>query len=173
MRLFVIGLVIGACSIALGLWLASGVFEPLPHGVRVGMVLLGGLVAILRDLHLVDLPLPERTALVPRSVFEPGLPRGALRFGIELGVGFRTRLPSTIPYVLALAVLLGVPDVRQVVFLAFGFAAGRGSAVVGRAVSRDGQRWDTAMAASEIPIARWGSVTATAALISVTATAVV
>ncbi len=67
--------------------------------------------------------LPQRRRLVPQSIVgkEPNI--GALQFGYELGLGFRTFIPSALPYALVLtavsygfvASLLG----------GLGFAAGR------------------------------------------------
>jgi hypothetical protein len=163
----VAGLVVGAEAMAGALWLLAGLLSWLPEPGRAAALL--GLVAIAlgRDLGLVAFPLPERTRLVPRSVFEPGLTAGALRFGIELGVGFRTRLPTTVPYVLAAALLLGLADGRTVGVVALAFAAGRSVAPAHRLVTKAGERWDTAVAAVTRRLALSSSLAAAAALAQV------
>jgi hypothetical protein len=163
-----VGTLLGGASVAVGLWLPSGIAEALPYRARVVVVLAAVVVATARDLGFVDLPLPERTTLVPRTVFDGGLARGGLWFGFELGLGFRTRLPSTIPYALALAVLLGIPDLLQLGALAVGFAAGRSLSALGRTISRDGQRWDAAVAASAASITKWASLAGAVALVAAT-----
>jgi hypothetical protein len=164
MRALVVGLLVGASTMAGALWLSSGLLAWLPEPVRDTALLGLVLVALWRDLGLVTFPLPERTTLVPRQIFEAGLGRGAFRFGIELGVGFRTRLPTSVPYVLAAALLLGLPDLPEAALIAISFAAGRSVAPVHRLVTKAGEQWDASLAAAGRSLAVSSSLVAAVAL---------
>lgn len=159
-----VGLLVGAFATAGALWLSSGLLAWIPEPGRAGALLGLVLVGVARDLGLVSFPLPERTTLVPRSVFEPGLARGALRFGIELGVGFRTRLPATAPYVLASALLLGLPGVPGAALAAASFAVGRGVTPVHRLATKVGEQWDASLAAAGRRLAVSSSLVAAVAM---------
>lgn len=159
-----VGLLVGASTTAGVLWLSSGLLAWLPEPGRTTALLGLVLIALGRDLGLVTFPLPERTTLVPRQIFEAGLARGAFRFGIELGVGFRTRLPTTVPYVLATALLFGLPSLSEAMLIAASFAAGRGVAPVHRLVTKAGEQWDASLAAASRSLAVSSSLVAAAAL---------
>ena len=92
---------------------------------------------------------------------------------MELGVGFRTRLPSSAPYVLAAALLLGFAGLTDVLVVAFGFAVGRSIAPVHRMIRRTGQQWDAAMAAAGRTLAVSSSLVALAALAALSVQALV
>lgn len=171
LRAFGAGLVAGATAMAGALWLLAGLLSWLPEPGRAAVLL--GLVAIAlgRDLGLVAFPLPERTQLVPRSVFEAGLIPGAFRFGIELGVGFRTRIPTTVPYVLAAALLLSLADGPAVGVVALAFALGRSVAPTHRLLTKAGEHWDTAVAAVAHRLGVSSSLASAAALAQVGLTA--
>jgi hypothetical protein len=64
------------------------------------------IVVLLRQWGLLSTRLPETRRLVPATVFRLGRHLGPLQFGLEMGTGARTYLPSGLPYVGAVAVLL-------------------------------------------------------------------
>ena len=51
--------------------------------------------------------------------------RGAYRFGLELGTGLRTYVPSVAPYILVLVVLLTQLTLANALLVAIGFGFGR------------------------------------------------
>ena len=97
---------------------------PLPHTVRWAVV--GGALCavVLRELGVLTFTLPENRRLVPETVLRFGRHLGPLQFGLEMGTGARTFLPSGLPYVGAVAVLL-VASVPAAVCAGVGFGLGR------------------------------------------------
>ena len=147
--LFVVGLSLGGLSSASALWLASGMLRPLPVPIRVGTMLIICMIAILRDLELVKIPLPENARQIPRSVFRRGIGQAAVHFGFELGTGVRTYVPTTIPYVLGVALLLLAPPYAIAIAAGTGFALGRAAYLLLRLGSGEDSAWDSAFE-------RWG-----------------
>jgi hypothetical protein len=97
---------------------------PLPQGVR-WLLVAGMLGAVwLRDLGVLTFTLPENRRLVPESVLRLGRHIGPLQFGLEMGTGARTYLPSGLPYAGAVAVLL-IATVPAALCAGIGFGLGR------------------------------------------------
>ena len=69
--------------------------------------------------------LPESRRQIPAEVFGGSLVRGAYRFGLELGTGVRTYVPSPAPYILLLAVFLGRLTLADALLVGLGFGVGR------------------------------------------------
>src|SRR2546430_16206479 len=82
---------------------------PFPEPVRWALVAAVVLAGALEEAGVVSYRLPENRRLVPESVFRLGRHLGPLQFGVEMGSGARTYLPSGLPYVAAVAVLLLAP----------------------------------------------------------------
>lgn len=97
---------------------------PLPAGARWAAVAAMLAVVLLRERGIVALRLPENRRLVPQSVFRLGRHLGPLQFGLEMGTGARTYLPSGLPYVGAVAVLLVATPVGAL-GAGIGFGLGR------------------------------------------------
>jgi hypothetical protein len=97
---------------------------PLPPWARLAIVGLALCAVLLRELHVVTFTLPENRRLVPETVLRLGRHLGPLQFGLEMGTGVRTYLPSGLPYVAALAVLLVAP-VPAAACVGAGFGIGR------------------------------------------------
>lgn len=100
------GCTIGGVFTGTVLVVLSGLLSPIPDGVA--RWLFTGVAVLLLALDLTQrvLRLPQRATLIPQDVFARGMGRGALRFGVEYGSGFRTLVPSAASYVLAVYVLL-------------------------------------------------------------------
>jgi hypothetical protein len=84
----------------------SLVRAPLPPVGRwavVGVVLIA---VLLRQFGVLPFTLPENRRLVPETVFRLGRHLGPLQFGLEMGTGARTYLPSGLPYVGAVVVAM-------------------------------------------------------------------
>jgi hypothetical protein len=69
--------------------------------------------------------LPEARRQIPAQVFGGSLVRGAHRFGLELGTGMRTYVPSAAPYVLLLFLVVGRPTLAAALLAGVGFGVAR------------------------------------------------
>jgi hypothetical protein len=122
---FCVGLIAGgALSSTVIVVVGSLVRMPLPPWSRLAMVGLALCAVLLRELHVVTFTLPENRRLVPETVLRHGRHLGPLQFGLEMGTGVRTYLPSGLPYVGALAVLF-FASVPAAVCAGAGFGLGR------------------------------------------------
>ncbi|HEV2782810.1 MAG TPA: hypothetical protein VGX25_25750 [Actinophytocola sp.] len=107
---FVAGLLAGGTlTAAVLVVVGSLVRAPLPMPVRLAVVGVALIAVLLRRLGLLAFRLPESRRLVPETVFRLGRHLGPLQFGLEMGTGARTYLPSGLPYVGAVAVLMVAP----------------------------------------------------------------
>jgi hypothetical protein len=85
--------------------------------------------------------LPHRRAQVPSTVIAAGGDVGALQFGFEMGSGVRTHMPSNLPYLPLVAVLL-VGNWAAALLTGLGFGLGRTTMALGRHYSGDSTWWD-------------------------------
>lgn len=161
---FTVGLVAGGVLSATVLWLLSGLATPVPWPLRRGLVVGVAVVAVLRDLGVVRLRLPQNAWQVPQHVLQGGGMGGPLRFGVELGTGVRTYVSATAPYVLALALLAGGPGPVAAVLAGLGFGLGRAATPALRAASPDPQAWDELLRAVSRPLTVVTSLAVAAAL---------
>lgn len=136
------GLALGGTAVSMSIWLLSGLGRALPpQPTRWGLV--GAAVAALaRDFGVVRFGLPENRRLIPQSVFRRGPLIGPLRFGFELGTGVRTYLPSTTPYLLALALVVMPPPWPVAILTGTAFGVGRSLTPWARYLASDKARWD-------------------------------
>src|SRR5690606_31004890 len=111
----------------------------------VALVLLVAVVAVLRDVGLVRIRLPQNARQIPQEVLRDHLVRGALQFGFELGTGVRTYVSAGAPYALAAAALLVGQPVSAGALAAVGFGIGRALTPLLRCASQAGERWDALM----------------------------
>jgi hypothetical protein len=104
---FGLGLVAGGTVIASVLLVAGSLVRaPLPQAARCAIAVAALAAMLLQERGVLRLRLPENRRLVPESVFRLGRHLGPLAFGVEMGTGARTYLPSALPYAAAAAVLL-------------------------------------------------------------------
>jgi hypothetical protein len=122
--------------------LGSLVRPMLPAAVRVGMIAAVALFVLAGECGLHRVALPHRRAQVPSTVIASGGDAGALRFGFEMGSGVRTHMPSNLPYLPLVAVLL-VSAWPAALASGFGFGLGRAVMALGRHYSGDGTWWDS------------------------------
>lgn len=135
------GLLLGGVLSASALWLASGLFSPLPEAVRHGALLAVALLCLLRDAGAVRFRLPQNARQIPQEVLQRHLLRGTLQFGFELGTGVRTYVTASAPYAVAVALLLhGGP--WPALLVGVGFGAGRALTPVVRLASGAVTAWD-------------------------------
>ena len=97
---------------------------------------------IVNDLNLVVLPLPQNPWQVPRGVYRHGIFRANILFGIQLGLGFLTYLPSALPYLVVVLLWFVVDELALAVAAGFGFGLGRAVMPIVRAFSRNREGWD-------------------------------
>ncbi len=121
--------------------LGSLVRPVLPPVVRVGLVIAVALFVLAGECGLHRVTLPHRRAQVPSTVIASGGDAGALRFGFEMGAGVRTHMPSNLPYLSLMAVLL-VSTWPAALVSGLGFGLGRAAMALGRHYSRDATWWD-------------------------------
>jgi hypothetical protein len=119
---FCLGLVVGATLAAVTLMvIGSLVRVPFPGWARVALVAAALVAVTLRDFGVVKFRLPENRRLVPDTVFRLGRFLGPFQFGLEMGTGIRTYVPSGLPYVVAIAIaLLASPWAGVAAGLGFG-----------------------------------------------------
>lgn len=113
----------------------------LPPGVPEGLVIVVALFVLAGEFGLHRVGLPHRRAQVPSAVIGSGPEAGALQFGFEMGSGVRTHMPSNLPYLPLVAVLL-VGGWVAALLAGLGFGLGRAAMALGRHHSRDVAWWD-------------------------------
>ncbi|MGH3962607.1 MAG: hypothetical protein ACRDRY_05015 [Pseudonocardiaceae bacterium] len=124
-------------AVALGSLVQLG----LPLAVRAGLVVAMALFVLAGECGLHRIALPHRRAQVPSAVIGAGGDAGALQFGFEMGCGVRTHMPSNLPYLPLVAVLLMGSWVAALL-AGLGFGLGRAAMALGRHHSRDAAWWD-------------------------------
>jgi hypothetical protein len=140
-----VGLIAGGVASALLAWVLSGLVDWIPPGAAAYIAASAAVVAVLRDLRIVSIPLPERRELVPRSILHQAPHRAALGFGVELGLGFRTFVSASAPYLLLIVLLLHAESLATFLLAGAGFALGRFAMPLTRYFSADGDAWDGLM----------------------------
>ena len=113
----------------------------LPPVVRAGLVVTVALFVLAGEYGLHHVVLPHRRAQVPSAVIGAGGDAGALQFGFEMGCGVRTHMPSNLPYLALMAVLLMGSWVAALL-AGLGFGLGRAAMALGRHHSRHATWWD-------------------------------
>ncbi|MGH3825607.1 MAG: hypothetical protein ACRDQX_00305 [Pseudonocardiaceae bacterium] len=113
----------------------------IPLGVRVALIIAVAVFVLAGECGLHHVTLPHRRAQVPSTVIAAGGDAGALRFGFEMGSGVRTHMPSNLPYLPLVAVLL-LGGWAVAVAAGLGFGLGRAAMALGRHHSRDAPWWD-------------------------------
>jgi hypothetical protein len=136
--------------------------------MRVGLVAAVALFVVAGECGLHRMVLPHRRAQVPSTVIASGGDAGALRFGFEMGSGVRTHMPSNLPYLPLMAVLL-VSTWPAALVTGLGFGLGRAAMALGRYYSRDGSWWDSQWQRQERPL----RITLALAAILLTATIII
>lgn len=121
--------------------LGSLVRPAVPPVVRIGLVVATALFVLAGECRLHRVTLPHRRAQVPSAVIGTGEQAGALQFGFEMGTGVRTHMPSNLPY-LPLVMVLLVGNWAAALLAGLGFGLGRAAMALGRHYSGDTAWWD-------------------------------
>jgi hypothetical protein len=164
------GLVIGGCvTAAVLLVVGSLIRAPLPEPVRWSAVAVALGVLLLVEWGAAAVRVPQNRRLVPESVFRFGRHLGPLQFGIEMGTGARTYLPSALPYAGAVAVLL-LASAPAAFCAGAGFGLGRTLMTISalRYAGPDGagERWGDEWSRHARTLARLTSAAVTATLVA-------
>ena len=139
---FTVGLLAGGLTVStLAVVLGSLVRPVLPPVLRAGLIVGTALFVLAGECGLHRVTLPHRRAQVPSTVIGAGGQAGPLQFGFEMGSGVRTHMPSNLPYLPLLAVLL-VGSWAAALAAGLGFGLGRAAMALGRYHSRDTSWWD-------------------------------
>ena len=141
MTTFMLGLVLGGATTGLVVWTLSGLVSWVPPWPTFALVTVSALGVAARDIGIASFGLPQRRQLVPRSVLDLPPYEAAARFGFELGLGFRTYLSASAPYLLVVA--LALSEASPVLFIAAGgaFGLGRFALAAGRYFGDVGDGW--------------------------------
>lgn len=117
----------GAVLTAIAGWFLSGFAQPLGESVRLALLAgVGILVWAIKHGPLAGtVTLPEARRQIPADVFGGSLVRGAYRFGLALGTGMRTYVPSAAPYVLLLVIVLSRPSLLAALLIGLAFGVAR------------------------------------------------
>ncbi len=142
---FAIGLLVGALTMAAALLVFNGLLSPLPVILRSSFFLGVSVLAMLREVGVQPLRFPQSHWQVPRQVFAQGLGIASLRFGFELGLGFRTFVSASSAYVLASGIALLRIEALTALAAAIGFAVGRATPAWLRYWNGRGEAWDEAV----------------------------
>lgn len=142
--LFGVGLLIGGVLTATALAVLAAPVQAF-LGLTTRWLVVGcfAVALLLRALGYLRFPLPENRRLVPETVFLSGRTWPFLQFGIEMGSGVRTFLPSALPYLLAVAVVCAASPV-QAWAAGAGFGVGRAAMTWGSVQRGDPSVWRAA-----------------------------
>lgn len=131
--------------------LGSLIRPVVPPVLGVGLVIAIALFVLAGECGVHRVTLPHRRTQVPSTVIASGGDAGALRFGFEMGCGMRTHMPSNLPYLPLVAVLL-VSSWPAALATGLGFGLGRAVMALGRHYSRDATWWDSQWQRYERPL---------------------
>jgi hypothetical protein len=166
---FCAGLVLGALTTAILVWLMSGLSEPVPAAIGTGVLGVLAVVAVMRDTSLLRFRRPECNRQVPRELLTTkGAVAVPLQFGFEMGTGLRTHLTATAPHLLACTILLIRPSLAIAMLAGASFGIGRMLHPLLRLWSRTGGgAWDTSLSVWNDRIVATSTVLCAVAVVAV------
>ncbi|MDO5503040.1 MAG: hypothetical protein Q4G67_07690 [Actinomycetia bacterium] len=157
---FAAGGLLGGATTGLVLAVMSGLFSPLPPPVRLIVIALLAAGLLVLDLASAKLPLPQRSTLIPQTVFAAGMVRGIFRFGYEYGTGVRTLIPSAASYILAGALLLSAAPWWQILLIGALFGFSRTLPIL-QSLVLGGEHWAEFLSSHTRVLERLGSLVTT------------
>jgi hypothetical protein len=141
---FALGLVLGGVISGLGAMLVGSVLRAvLPVTVVAVASVVVLVVLAAREFGWLRFSLPQNARLVPETVFRHGRFFGPLQFGIEMGTGMRTYVPSGLPYV-ALLLVAGFAGPLTALVAGAAFGLGRAAMTIGSLYYGSDGEWDLA-----------------------------
>ena len=129
---FAAGASLGGLATLVVAHVLGGLVSWVPAGVRAGAVAVAGVVVLAQALGVADVPVPQRRAMIPIGRFDRRAGAAQFLFGLELGSGLRTFLPSLAPHLVAAFVLAHVVPLWGLPVLAVGWGVGRSLPLVAR-----------------------------------------
>ena len=142
MRLFISGLLLGGASTGLLAVVTGSLMRPLvPVEARSLLLAATALIIVVAEMSGYRLPLPQNARQVPTWIIHEGNRAGALQFGFEMGTGMRTYIPSSLPHLALLSVLLHA-SWRQGLVAGVAFGMGRTMMTLTRYHHGDTDHWD-------------------------------
>lgn len=138
-----LGLAAGGVVTGLIVAVAGGLLSWVPATVGSYIVAAVALAVVLRDLDVVSIPLPARKWQVPRSILDLEPRRAAAGFGFQLGLGFRTYVTASSPYLLVVALIFLKAPLTLCLACGAAFGLGRLAIALGRYLSADGDDWES------------------------------
>ncbi len=139
----------------------------LPRWLSFGAWLLAAAVIAGAELLGKRLPLPQNARAVPQEIITSGSHSGPLQFGFEMGTGVRTFMPSGVPHIVAIGLILtGSPLVGLVAGIGFGL--GRAAMTVTRGASPEPRGWDARLFQARRALSAITALTALALAVALT-----
>lgn len=133
------GVVTATVLVVVGSLLRAPLPTPWPWLLVAAMLV----VVLGNEAGLLRVSLPENRRLVPETVFRLGRHAGPFQFGLEMGTGARTYLPSGLPYVAAVAVF-AVASFPAALCAGLGFGLGRALMTTSNLRHGESGEWDAA-----------------------------
>lgn len=130
------------------LYLLSRLLSPVPAPTRLTALGLAVFAAVVIDVLGKADALPQNRRQIPKQVFSGDVLRAAGQFGFEMGLGTRTYVSTSAPYLLAFSVVMLGPGAAHLAMATTGFGLGRSMVLLLRAASGGGDsEWDERLAA--------------------------
>jgi len=129
---FAAGASLGGLATLVVAHVLGGLVAWVPFGVRVGAIAAAGVVVLAQALGVGAVPVPQRRAMIPIGRFDRRAGAAQFLFGLELGSGLRTYLPSLAPHLVAAFALAHVVPLWGLPVLALGWGVGRSLPLVAR-----------------------------------------
>lgn len=162
---FTTGAVLGAALVVPVVLLFAGLVTPIPASIRVTALLaFAGTATVLTALRG-HTGLPQNERQIGFGLISARRPQGSFRFGLLMGTGLFTYLPSPAPHVIAAAAALLLLHPVYVLVLAAGFGAGRGVGLIARSVARDRTGFERRFQRVVHVLRRWVAAPAALAII--------
>jgi hypothetical protein len=129
---FAAGAFLGGLATLVAAYVLGGFVSWMPSDARVAAAAAACVVVLAHSLGIAAVPVPQRRAMIPIERFDRRQAAAHFLFGLELGSGLRTYLPSLAPHLLAAFALAHVVPIWSLPLLAAGWAAGRSLPLVAR-----------------------------------------
>ena len=142
MLLLLVSLLVGAATSALLIIITGGLVEIMPLVWREMIFISTVTVAVVSQVLYPSRRHPDINRQVPNHVFAHSEKSGTVRFGFELGLGWRTKLTTLAPQVMAVGLILLPVTTNHVMLACLGFGCGRFIHLGSRLWHGGGHTWD-------------------------------
>lgn len=140
---FVVGALAGGAMSGTVIGVGAMLAPPPPRWLTLTVIGAVAFAVVLRDLRIIDVPLPQNRRQVRQSVLSMEPASGALMFGFEMGTGARTYMTGAAPYIAVVAVLAaGGSDPLPGLLAGIGFGLGRGLVPLASSLHHDEDAWE-------------------------------